>query len=177
MKKLLIALMLIGVTAEVSYGALSEDMSVYVRKDVFEVYMQNINTNMEKILEELKAQRKDMSELTRTVSVLSARIDGVDAKISGLEATLTARIDGSTLALSNRIDGVNTRVDDLRNGLYLWLVVIGTIISWPKIREKLQSRDKPESTAKPLTLEDVQSLVKRLIDENNAELKKQLQRG
>ena len=175
MKKLLIALMLIGVTAEVSYGALSEDTSVYVRKDVFEVYMQNINTNMEKILEELKAQRKDMSELTRTVSVLSARIDGVDAKISGLEATLTARIDGNALALSNRIDGVNTRVDDLRNGLYLWLVVIGTIISWPKIREKLQSRDKPESTAKPLTLEDVQSLVKRLIDENNAELKKQLQ--
>ncbi len=175
MKKLLIALMLIGVTAEVSYGALSEDTSVYVRKDVFEVYMQNINTNMEKILEELKAQRKDMSELTRTVSVLSARIDGVDAKISGLEATLTARIDGSALALSNRIDGVNTRVDDLRNGLYLWLVVIGTIISWPKIREKFQSRDKPESTAKPLTLEDVQSLVKRLIDENNAELKKQLQ--
>lgn len=168
MKKLLIALMFISVTAEVSYGALSEDMSVYVRKDVFEVYMQNINTNMERILQKLETLETKVSDMSERMSNISGRIDG-------LEATLTARIDGSTLALSNRIDGVNTRVDDLRNGLYLWLVVIGTIISWPKIREKLQSRDKPESTAKPLTLEDVQSLVKRLIDENNAELKKQLQ--
>ena len=60
-------------------------MSVYVRKDVFEVYMQNINEKLDKILEEQKAQRNDITELTKTVSVLSTRMDGLEARMGDLK--------------------------------------------------------------------------------------------
>lgn len=144
MKKFISAIILILTLAVSAYAANSDD--IYVRKDVFDVHLQSINSKLELILSEmqsfkaeLQAQRNDINELAKTTAVLSSRIDGLDA----------------------RIDGTNTRIDDLRNGLYLWLVVIGTFIAWPKAKEFLQNR----KTNKPdFTLQDVENLVTRLID-------------
>ena len=96
----------------VSYGAVSDD--VYVRKDVFEVYMQSILQRLDKIDDGL-------NNLNQTVANLSARVEGLDKRIDGLDKRmdgLDKRIDGNYVALSSRID-------DLRNGIYLWLVEIG----------------------------------------------------
>ena len=140
-------IMLLCLVGTVAYGAVSEDTNVYVRKDVFEVYMQNINTKLDMILEEqktqreeLKTQHKDINELARVVSVLSARIDGLDA-----------------------------RMGDLRNDIYLGLVILGIIIALPMVQKIFQAHvDRREATKPSVTLEDVM----RLIEENNALLEK-----
>ena len=140
-------IMLLCLVGTVAYGAVSEDTNVYVRKDVFEVYMQNINTKLDMILEEqktqreeLKTQHKDINELARVVSVLSARIDGLD-----------------------------TRLGDLRNDIYLGLVILGIIIALPMVQKIFQAHvDRREATKPSVTLEDVM----RLIEENNALLEK-----
>ena len=145
---LVIALLLVFGTA--CYAAVSED--VYVRKDVFEVYMQNINSKFDTIMEELKEQRKIMTDLSNRVSELAGRVDGLDKRMDGLDK----RIDGNYVALSSRID-------DLRNGIYLWLVAIGLFVSWPKLKESAQKLVKPTPS---ITLEDVM----RLIEEHDARL-------
>ena len=132
-------LMLLLMTAGASYGAVSDDMSVYVRKDVFEVYMQNINAKFDMIMEELKEQKRMIADLSDRVANLSGRVDGLD----------------------KRMDSLDKRIDDLRNGIYLWLVAIGLVVSWPKLKETVQ---KWANSTPSITLED----VKRLIEENNA---------
>ena len=162
MRKIILALMIVLSSVSISSGAASEDMSVYVRKDVFEVHMQNINTNMEKILEELKAQRKDITELSRAVSVLSTRVDGLEAKMD-------TRING----LERKLDA---RIDDLRNGLYLWITVITVIFAYIEIRRKRQERgDAKEVSAPTITLEEIKNLVRQMIAENNAALRRNAQ--
>ena len=193
MRRLIAVIALLLLTGTAAFGAVSEDMSMYVRKDVLEVYMQNINSKFDIIMEELKAQRKDINDLTKAVSGLSERVTGLSERIEGVNSSLSeridrvnatlsgridavnsslsARIDGLNAGLSGKIDGVDKRVDDLRNGLYLWLVAIGlviTVIAWPKVQEMLK---KWRNTAPSITLED----VRRLIEENNAEIRKSFQ--
>ena len=151
MKKFILAIILVLTFAVSAFAANSDD--VYVRKDVFDVHMQNINQNLEKILSELQAQRNDINDLKKAVAVLSERTD------RNFE-TLSARIDGINSSLSSRIDGVNSRIDDLRNGLYLWLVVIGTFISfitlfiaWPRVKDFLTAQRNT------LTIQDVERII------------------
>ena len=153
---LLVQLLVIGTA---SYGAVSEDMSVYVRKDVFEVYMQNINEKLDRILEEqkaqreeLKAQHKDINELARVVSVLSTRMDGLEARMGDLR------------------NGLEGRIGDLRNDIYLGLVILGIVVGLPAVQKALQKREERKAMKHtlqmPFTLDD----VRRLIEENNAKL-------
>lgn len=143
MRKVLTLLALLLITCSTSYGAVSEDMSVYVRKDVFEVYMQNMNANMERMIQRfdridqrLDRLDKSVNDLAQTVALMSGRVDGLD----------------------KRMDSLNSRIDDLRNGIYLWLMLISILIAWPKVRDKLPKWGK---SAPSLTLED----VNRLMDE------------
>lgn len=144
MKKI-IMLMLLLIMAVPGEGALSGDMSEYVRKDVYEVQMQGINAKLDQILEvqkelrdELKSQRKDINALTNTVSALSARVDGLDA-----------------------------RMGDLRNDIYLGLVILGILVGVPSVQKWYE---RLKASRPSVTLEE----VKRLIEENNAELLKSL---
>ena len=140
MRRVIALIVLSLLTGTASYGAVSED--VYVRKDVFEVYMQNINANQERILQRLDKLDDGIHALNQTVANLSGRVDGLD----------------------KRIDSLDKRIDDLRNGIYLWLVAIGLIVAWPKAREMFR---KWGTSAPSITLED----VRRLIEENNMKLK------
>ena len=169
MTKICVALMLLILTGTASFGAVSDD--VYLRKDVFEVYMKNINANTERILQKLDRIDENLSTLNQAVANLSGRVDGLDKRIDALDKRidgLDKRIDG----VDKRIDGVNVslsaRIDDLRNGIYLGLVALGLFISWPKAKETLQKLGKSTPS---ITLED----VKRLIEEHDAELRKSLQ--
>ena len=148
MKKFILVLILV-LTLNVSASAANSD-DIYVRKDVFDVHLQNINSKLELILSEmqsfkaeLQAQRNDINELAKVTAVLSSRIDGLDA----------------------RIDGTNTRIDDLRNGLYLWLVVItafisflGVIVAWPRVKDFFTAQRHT------LSIQDVEILVTKIID-------------
>ena len=140
MKKIIVALLLLTMSSA-CYGAASDD--VYVRKDVFDA-------KMEAMFNRLHAE---IGEVRGDIKALSERIDGVNASLSG-------RIDGLNASLSGRIDGLDKRIDDLRNGIYLWLVAIGLFVSWPKLKELVQKFGKSTPS---ITLED----VRRLIEENN----------
>ena len=154
MKKFIIALIVTLVFTAPSFAASSDD--IYVRKDVFDVHMLNINQNLEKISNRLDKIELSISELSKAIAVLSERTDrNFD--------TLSARIDGLNSSLSARIEGTNSRIDDLRNGMYLWLVIIGTfitlvsvVIAWPKAKNFIQSR---ASQKQSFTLDDVEKLI------------------
>ena len=135
-KVIITALLMLHVTLGISYGAVSEDMSEYVRKDVFEVYMQNMLQRLDRIDQRLDKLDKSVNDLAQTVALLSGRVEGLD----------------------KRMDSLNSRIDDLRNGIYLWLMLISILIAWPKVRDKLPKWGK---SAPSLTLED----VNRLMDE------------
>ena len=118
---------------------------MYVRKDVFDVQMQNLNANMERILQKLDGLEVKVADLTQAVSVMSERID--------------RNFD----TLSARVNGLDARIDDMKQYIYWVLVLLGVVILLPSVQKFLEWRD----TRKPLiTLED----VKRLIEENNAKL-------
>ena len=119
-------------TAGASYGVVSEYTGVYVRKDVFDA-------KFDTIMEELKAQRRMITELSDRVADLS----------------------GHVASLSASVDGVNKRIDDLRKDLFYGLVILGIFVFVAKLIEAAQ--EQPNSTPS-ITLED----VKRLIEENNA---------
>lgn len=78
MKKIFLAVLFTALLSSASTGAVSEDMSVYVRKDVFDVEMKNINMKLDNILTELKEQRKEINELNQSFAVLSVRMNGVE---------------------------------------------------------------------------------------------------
>ena len=178
MKRISVALMIVFLTGSACFGTVSEDMEVYVRKDVFDA-------KMEALFNRLHGEIQALSErMDGNFAKLSEKIDGVDAKLSaridGLDAKLSGRIDGNFATLSGRIDGLDARISDLRNGLYLGLVLFGTVIAlfgvviglpfFNKWREERQ-KEKEEQRRPSITLDD----VRKLIEENNAKLLKTLQ--
>ena len=134
MRKVCVALVILMLTSTVCYGAASEDMSVYVRKDVFEAHMRRIDDKLDMILEaqkemqeELKSQRRDLNELARAISILSTRVDGLEA-----------------------------RMGDLRNDIYLGLVILGIVVGLPAVQKMLQNRASHQPS---ITLDDVRRLI------------------
>ena len=137
MKKILIAIFITITTATSALGAVSEDMSVYVRKDLFDVKMDAF-----------------MTEIRGEFQVVNAKLE----------------------ALSRRIDdnyhSLDTRISDVRNDMYLGLVILGIIVTLPMVQKMLQGREEQKDVHKAfVTLED----VRRLIEENNVKLNSRTQ--
>ncbi|MBR0316185.1 MAG: hypothetical protein IJQ99_04915 [Synergistaceae bacterium] len=148
MRKIFLTIVIILTTlilSSVSFGAVSEDMNVYVRQDVFDA-------KMEALFERLHGE----------MVVLSERMDKQFAELRG-------EIKGEMRALSARIDGLEHRIGDVHNFLYWLIVLFGIILVLPfvnKIWDKLwESRSKPS-----FTLDD----VKRLIAEAQLNTKTQI---
>ena len=220
MKKITTTILAVLLMSGVSYGAVSDD--IYVRKDVYEVQMQGMNTKLDMILEEMRVQREEMkmqvkelreemkaqreehkaqmkelkdemngireelkahvkesqeehkairndiAELTRVVSVLSTRVDGLDARMGDTRSNLEGRMSD----LQRAVDG---RIGDLRNDIYLGLVILGIVVGLPAVQKALQKWEEKKAARNasqlPFTLDD----VRRLIEENNAKLMGKLQ--
>ena len=99
MKIILLASLLIFISSA-SYGAVSDD--IYVRKDVFEVYLQKLDG----IIEELHSQRQELQSQNRAINELNKSV-----------AVMSERIDRNFETLSSRIDGLDARIGDLRNDI------------------------------------------------------------
>ena len=135
MKKLLLAIAIICALSGAALGATSEDMSVYVRQDVYNSDMRNINDKLNSILEELRAQREELKTLNSTVAVLSERTDGNYKNLDG-------------------------RINDLRQDIYLGLVILGLLAGFPAAKEFFKWREETREARKPpFTLEDVERLI------------------
>ena len=140
MKKIILTMIFVVWVCSCSYGAVSDD--IYVRKDVFEVEMKNINSKLDNILNELASQRKEINTLTQSVAVLSERVDGNFATLSG------------------RIDGLEKRIDTTNTFLYYLLVLIGAMMVLPFFNKWWESREEKKQAAAPtITLDDVKRLI------------------
>ena len=191
MKKITTMLLVLLLMSGVSYGAVSDD--IYVRRDMYEAHMQGMNAKLDMILEqqkelreemkesreEHKAIRNEIAELTRVVSVQSARMDGVEARMGDMRSGIEGRIgdlqntvEGRIGDLQNTVEG---RIGDLRNDIYLGLVVLGIVVGLPAVQKALEKREERKAARRasqmPFTLDD----VRRLIEENNAKMMGKLQ--
>ncbi|MBQ7193460.1 MAG: hypothetical protein IJR98_03715 [Synergistaceae bacterium] len=132
MKRLILALMLMLTATSVSHGAVSEDMSVYLRKDVFDAKMEAF-----------------MNEIRGEFQVVNTKIEA-----------LSRRIDDNYNALEKRMDGLDARISDVRNGMYLLFVVLGIIVSLPIVQKTFQGfEERRASRQQFVTLEDVKRLI------------------
>ena len=170
---LLVQLLVFGTAC---YGAVSDD--VYVRKDVFEAKMEAFMTE---IRGEFQVMNAKIDALSRRVDdnyhSLEKRIDDLEKRTDDKFINMEKRMDNNYHSLEKRIDdnyySLDARISDLRNGMYLGLVLFGTVLGLPffnKWREEKQ-KEKEEQRRPSITLEDVM----RLIEENNVKLSGKLQ--
>ncbi|MBQ6737603.1 MAG: hypothetical protein IJP41_04015 [Synergistaceae bacterium] len=133
-EKFLFAILLIAVFASASYCAVSDD--VYVRKDVFEVHIQNINSTLERIMVKLDKIENDITNLSDKVSALSERM----AKLEG------------------RVDGLDYKLGTLETVVYWGFAILTTVIAiagiLPTTEKFLRNIRKPQ-----LTIEDGERLI------------------
>ena len=144
MKKLLLAIAIICTLSGAALGATSEDMSVYVRQDVFDARMDKFETKLNQL-------HDDIQRLNTAILLL-------DEKFSGKLDTMNTRIS----ALENRINdnqaATSARIDDLKTIIYWGLSILGLILGFaifaPALGEFLRELRKPS-----ITLEDVDKLI------------------
>lgn len=162
MKKIFCAVLMMFVMCSVSLGA-SEDMSVYVRQDVFDAKMELLLTRIEGKIDAL-SERIDGVEKS-----LSERINGVEKslseRINGLDKKMDARFEG----VEKRMDVMNKRIDDTHNFLYLILVLLGVTLAVPFINKYWDFHKEHRTPA--VTLEDVKRLIAEAIAENSAKIR------
>ena len=179
MRKILLSLIFIFAISSCSYGTVSEDMSVYVRQDVFdakmEAFMSEIRGEFQVINAKLEALDK---RITDVETHLSNRITDIEKntsnQIADIEKNMSNRITDIEKNMSNRITDIeknmSNRIDDLKTMVYWGFSLIGLLVSFailaPSLGEFLRTLRKPS-----FTLED----VKRLIEENNLRMNNRVQ--
>ena len=183
MKKLGVLLLVqLLVFGTMCYGAVSDD--VYVRKDVFEAKMEAFMTEIRGEFQVMNAKIDALSRrvddnyhsLEKRINDLEKRTDdkfiNLEKRMDDNYSNLEKRMDDNYSNLEKRIDNnyhsLDARISDLRNGMYLGLVLFGTVIGLPffnKWREE-KLKEKEEQRRPSITLEDVM----RLIEENNAKV-------
>ena len=137
----------------VTYATTSEDTSLYVRQDVYNSDMRNINDKLNSILEELKVQREELKAQGEAINKLNNSI-----------ATLSERTDGN-------YKNLDTRINDLRQDIYLGLVILGLLAGFPAAKEFLKWREETKEARKPsFTLEDVEKLIETKFNSMSTQL-------
>ena len=143
MKKFFIVLLFLAGCVSTSYAA-SEDMSVYVRQDVFEAKMEAFDAKMDAFMSEIRGEFKAVNKQFEAVN---KQFEAVNKQFEALNK----RIDDVYLTLSNRID-------DLKTVIYWGISILGLILGFaifaPSLSEFLKNLRQPS-----LTVEDVKRLI------------------
>ena len=108
MKKIFTAMILIIIFALPVYGAVSEDLSVYLRNDVFEAKMEAFIAEIRLMNEQLRREMQD-------------EIKSLRSEIQDLQ--------NKTQNLYSEIRVINTRLDDLTTAIYWGLAFMGIILA------------------------------------------------
>ena len=170
-EKICTTLVILMLACTVCYGATSEDMNVYVRKDVFDAKMDAFMSEIRLMNEQLRGEFRALgAKIDGVETSLNARIDGVEtslnARIDGVETSLNARMDKVETSLNARIDGVERRMSTLETMIYWILATLSAALAALALTPYMKELRKPS-----ITLED----VSKLIEENNVKLLKSLQ--
>ena len=164
-RKIFFAAILIFLSASISFGAVSDDHEIYLRRDVFEAkmdaFMAEIRLMNEQLYNKLHGEieevRKELietkAELSERINALSGRIDALNGRID----LLNGRID----ALSGRIDGLEYKIDVLETVVYWGLGLLTLAITLAGVVPVLAKLFNDMRTPS-ITFDD----VKRFIEEN-----------
>ena len=156
MRKCFLTILFVFMISSVSYGASSED--IYVRKDVFEIYMQNIDLKIDKILTEVGFLREEIKKQQEEIKKQREEIKIIREDLHELAKGM--------VALSERVNGVENRMGDLRQDIYLGLVILGLLAAFPAAKEFFKWReDSKDTRTQSFTLEDVKRLIAEAITE------------
>ena len=109
MRKLLSVIGLVLIMSGASNGAVSDDMGIYVRRDVFDAKMEGF-----------------MKEIRGEFQVMNAKIEA-----------LSRRVDDNYHSMESRMDGLDKRINDVQNYIYLVLVLLGIIVGLPTVQNTL----------------------------------------
>ena len=151
-KKFLIAVLILISFCSCSFAADNED--IYVRKDLFESYMKNIDSKLDSIIKEQALMREDIKNLTQAIGDVNTRITKVETCIDGLEK----RVDDLR-------DDTKGRIGDLNSSIYLWSVILGLVAGLPFFKILYEEYEaKRQAQRQSFTLEDVEKLVERLLE-------------
>lgn len=159
MKKFLLAFLIIIAFCSCSYGAVSDD--IYVRKDLFEAEMKNINSKLDRIEKKLDTLTETVTKLTERVIVLEERVNGLEKRIEDANTSLSARIEGVEARMGDLRDDVKVRIGDLNNSIYLWSIILGLLVGLPFFQKWWT--EHREAKRNSLTIEDVEKLFERLL--------------
>ena len=89
MRKILLSLIFIFAISSCSYGTVSEDMSVYVRQDVFDAKMEAFMSEIKLMNEQvLNRVHEEIVEIKTDMRVLNSRMDGLEKRMSSLETMI-----------------------------------------------------------------------------------------
>ena len=126
--------------------------------------------SLEKRMDDLEKRTDD--KFIKLEKKIDDNYSGLEKRIDDSHSSLEKRIDDKYGNLEKRMDNnyysLDARISDLRNGLYLGLILFGTVVGLPffnKWREEKQ-KEKEEQRRPSITLEDVM----RLIEEHDAKL-------
>ncbi len=159
MKKFLLAFLIIIAFCSCSYGAVSDD--IYVRKDLFEAEMKNINSKLDRIEKKLDTLTEAVTKLTERVIVLEERVNSLEKRIEDVNTSLSGRIDGVEARMGDLRDDVKVRIGDLNNSIYLWSIILGLLAALPFFQKWWT--EHREAKRNSLTIEDVEKLFERLL--------------
>ena len=152
MKQILAAVLSVILLSSASYGAASEDMSVYVRQDVFDAKMEALFSRLDAKIGELRNELK--SEIGELRTELKSEIGGLKGDIKAL----SERVDGNFLALSNRVDGLEKRIEDTHTYAYWCIIIFLAMLALPFVNRWLERYEERKSAA-TVTIEDVKRLI------------------
>ena len=109
-KVLLLVLTQFFIFGTVCYGAASDD--IYVRKDVFEVYMQGVNSKLDMILEQMRAQREEMKAQR---DEMNAQLKGLKDEMGTIREEQKAQREEMNTQLKAQREEMNAQVKELKD--------------------------------------------------------------
>ena len=156
MKKILIAFTILISLNSCSFAAENDD--IYVRKDLFESYMKNIDSKLEKI-------DKNIEILTQSVAELNVRMTKLETKVDGVYAALSNRIDGLEKRVDDLREDTKGRIGDLNNSIYLWSVILGLVAGLPFFKNLFDEyQAKKQAQRQYFTREEMESFFEKMFE-------------
>ena len=160
-RKIFLAFAIIFALCSCSFAAENiENNDIYVRKDLFEAYMKNIDSKFDQIFERLTQIDNKLENLTQAVSELGNRVTKLETKVDGVYIALSNRIDGLEKRVDDFREDTRGRIGDLNGSIYLWSVILGLIAGLPFFKSLYNEYEaKRQAQRQSFTLEDVEKLI------------------
>ena len=193
MRKFFVAALMIFLLSSAAFGVVSDDKDIYLRKDVFDAKMDAFMAEMrlgfqtlrEELHNEIQGVRTELhNEIQGVRTELHNEIQSIKTELKNEIQALDKKVE----VLTERVNGVEKRMSDLENHLGQRMSSLETYVGWwiafltiivtavaliPMLVVPL-TRKLREVLTPAITLEKMQELISKSIEENNAKLLQQL---